>query len=221
MAACWAFRGRRARKSGKGEHFVRLNGKALAAGLLLMAFAIVGFWINLEDHAIGTARRMGPGYMPMLAFGILGALAAITIATALFSGPDPLDRWTQGEILAVFAGIATALAVTFFLFSLGGAISRNWYPLGIGLFLGCLVFSIPPGWRKLGLVIAALVLFGITLELGGLFLAIALCVGLAATADETQTVKGALALIIFQIVLCWVVFIRELDIRVNVWPQLF
>lgn len=198
---------------------MRLNGKALAAGLVLMAFAIVGFWINLEDHAIGTARRMGPGYMPMLAYGILGGLAALTIATALFSGPDPLDRWTQGEVLAVFAGVATALAVTFFLFSLGGAIARNWYPLGIGLFAGCLVFSIAPGWRKLGLVVAALILFGITLELGGLFLAIALCVGLAATADETQTIKGTVALIVFQIALCWFVFVYELDIRVSIWPQ--
>lgn len=198
---------------------MRLNAKALAAGLVLMTFAIIGFWINLEDHAIGTARRMGPGYMPMLAFGILGGLAALTIATGLFSGPDPLSRWTQGEVVAVFAGVGTALAVTWALFAMGGVIARNWYPLGIGMFAGCLVFSLAPGWRKLGLVVAALILFGIVLDLGGLFLAIACCVGLAALADETQTIKGTIALIVFQIALCWFVFIYELDIRVNVWPQ--
>jgi hypothetical protein len=203
-----------------GNGPVRLNAKAIAAGLILLAFAIVGFWINAQDHAIGTARRMGPGYMPMLAFGILGFLAAVTIVTGLVSGPDALERWSRDESLSVFGGIATALVVTLVLSAMGGPISRNWYPLGIGLFAGCLVFAIPPGWRKLGLVVAALILFGIVLELGGLFLAIALTIGLAALADETQTVKGTIALILFQIALCWFVFIYELDIRVNVWPQI-
>lgn len=198
---------------------MRLNGKAIAAGLILLAFAIVGFWINAQDHAIGTARRMGPGYMPMLAFGILGFLAAVTIVTGLFSGPDALERWSRNELLSVFGGIVTAIIVTVVLSAMGGVISRNWYPLGIGLFAGCLVFAIPPGWRKLGLVIAAMVLFGLTLDIGGLFLAITVTVALAALADETQTVKGTAALIVFLIALCWFVFIKELDIRVSIWPQ--
>ena len=198
---------------------MRLNGKAIAAGLILLAFAIVGFWINAQDHAIGTARRMGPGYMPMLAFGILGFLAVVTVVTGLFSGPDALERWSRSELLSVVGGIVTAIIVTAVLSAMGGIISRNWYPLGIGLFAGCLVFSIPPGWRKLGLVIAAMVLFGLTLDIGGLFLAITVTVALAALADETQTVKGTAALIVFLIALCWFVFIKELDIRVSIWPQ--
>jgi hypothetical protein len=196
-----------------------LNGKAIAAGLILLAFAIVGFWINAQDHAIGTARRMGPGYMPMLAYGILGFLAVVTVVTGLFSGPDALERWSRSELLSVLGGIVTAIVVTAVLSAMGGIISRNWYPLGIGLFAGCLVFSIPPGWRKLGLVIAAMVLFGLTLDIGGLFLAITVTVALAALADETQTVKGTAALIVFLIALCWFVFIKELDIRVSIWPQ--
>ena len=44
-------------------------------------------------------------------------------------------------------------------------------------------------------------------------------VALAALADETQTVKGTAALIVFLIALCWFVFIKELDIRVSIWPQ--
>lgn len=198
---------------------MRLNGKAIAAGLILLAFAIVGFWINAQDHAIGTARRMGPGYMPMLAYGILGFLAVVTVVTGLFSGPDALERWSRSELLSVLGGIVTAIVVTAVLSAMGGIISRNWYPLGIGLFAGCLVFSIPPGWRKLGLVIAAMVLFGLTLDIGGLFLAITVTVALAALADETQTVKGTAALIVFLIALCWFVFIKELDIRVSIWPQ--
>jgi multisubunit Na+/H+ antiporter MnhG subunit len=198
---------------------VRLNAKDLAGAILLMAFAIVGFWINAEDHAIGTARRMGPGYMPMLAFGILAALAALTFVIGLFNGPDPLERWTQAELLSVLGGIATAIAVTWILLLQPGVISRNWYPLGLGLLAGCLVFAVPPRWRKLGLVTAGMVVFGLVLEIGGLFLAIALCIGIAALPDETQTVKGTIGLILFQIALCWFVFIRQLDIRVSIWPQ--
>lgn len=198
---------------------MRLNAKDLASAVLLMTVAIIGFWINAEDHAIGTARRMGPGYMPMLAFGILAALAATTFLLGLFNGPDPLVPWTQAELLAVLAGIAAAIGITWVLALQPGIISRNWYPLGLGLFAGCLLMSVAPRWRKLGLITAGLILFGIVLEVGGLFLAIALCIGLAATADETQTVKGAIGLILFQIVLCWFVFIYELDIRVSIWPQ--
>jgi hypothetical protein len=198
---------------------VRLNAKDLASALLLISFAIVGFWINAEDHAIGTARRMGPGYMPMLAFGILGALAAATFLLGLFNGPDALQRWTRAEMLAVLAGLAIAIGFTWILSLQNGLISRNWYPLGLGMFAGCLAMAVAPRWRKLGLIVAGLILFGLVLELGGLFLAIALCIGLAATADETQTVKGAVGLIPFQIALCWFVFIYELDIRVHIWPQ--
>jgi hypothetical protein len=198
---------------------VRLNAKDLASALLLITVALIGFWINAEDHAIGTARRMGPGYMPMLAFGILVALSATVFVLGLFNGPDALQRWTQAELLAVLAGIAVTIGITWVLTLQGGVISRNWYPLGLGLFAGCLLIAVAPRWRKLGLIVAGLVLFGIVLELGGLFLAIALCIGLAATADETQTWKGAIGLILFQIVLCWVVFIYELEIRVHVWPQ--
>ena len=198
---------------------MKLSAKDLASAVLLMAVAIVGFWINAEDHAIGTARRMGPGYMPMLAFGILAALAAMVFILGLFNGPDPLAPWTRAELLAVLAGIVAAIGITWILARQPGVISRNWYPLGIGMFVGCLLMSVAPRWRKLGLITAGLILFGIVLEIGGLFLAIALCIGLAATADETQTVKGAVGLILFQIALCWFVFIYELDIRVHIWPQ--
>jgi hypothetical protein len=41
----------------------------------------------------------------------------------------------------------------------------------------------------------------------------------AALADRTHRPLGVLGLIIFLIALCWFVFIRELDIRVSIWPS--
>ena len=69
------------------------------------------------------------------------------------------------------------------------------------------------------LISAAFALFGLVLEPLGLMLAIALSVVLAALADETHKPLGVAGLVVFLCVLCWAVFIYELDIRVPVWPQ--
>jgi len=148
---------------------MKINAKDLAAGLLLVGFAVAGLWLNL-DHTLGNARRMGPGYMPMLTFGILAAIGASVVIMALFSGPEPLERWA---------------------------------------------------WRELLLVLLALTVFGVILEWAGLFLTLAVTVGISALADKTHKPLGVLGLIAFLMALCWFVFIRELDIRVNLWPAPF
>jgi len=148
---------------------MKISAKDLAAGLLLVGFAVAGLWLNL-DHTLGTARRMGPGYMPMLTFGVLAAIGAAVVIMSLFSGPDPLERWA---------------------------------------------------WRELLLVLLALTVFGVMLEWAGLFLTLAVTIGISALADRTHKPLGVLGLIIFLMALCWFVFIRELDIRVNLWPAPF
>jgi hypothetical protein len=145
---------------------MKINAKDVASGLLLIGVAVVGLWLN-QDHTLGTARRMGPGYMPMLVFWLQMGLGALVLAIGLFNGPDPLERWA---------------------------------------------------WRELVLVLAAMCVFGLLLEKGGLFLTIAVTVLVASLADRTHRPLGVLGLILFLIALCWFVFIRELDIRVNIWP---
>lgn len=146
---------------------MKINAKDVASGLLLIVVAVAGLWLN-QDHTLGTARRMGPGYMPMLVFWIQMGLGAIILAIGLFNGPDPLERWA---------------------------------------------------WRELTLILASLCVFALLLEKGGLFLSIAATVAVAALGDRTHRPVGVLGLIIFLIALCWFVFIRELDIRVNIWPS--
>jgi hypothetical protein len=147
---------------------MKINQKDVLSGLLLIAVAMVGLWLNL-DHTLGSARRMGPGYMPMLTLSLLLGLGAIVLVVGLFNGPDSLDRWA---------------------------------------------------WRELVLVLASMCVFAVLLEKGGLFLAIAATVGVAAFADRTHRPLGVLGLVVFLLALCWFVFIRELDIRVNIWPDL-
>lgn len=196
---------------------MKLNTKDLIAGGLLLAFAIAGYYLNL-DHTLGTARRMGPGYMPMLTFWLLGGLGALVMLLALFNGPDPLDKWTSLEILAVPFG-AVAIVVGYFVAERMGA--PGWYPLGFGLFAGMLALSVAPGWRPIGLVHAGMAVFGLTLEQFGLMAAIAATVIVASLAEPQHRVKGVIGMVVFLCVLCWWVFIYELDIRVPLWPVYF
>lgn len=145
---------------------MKINAKDVWSGLLLIVVAAVGLWLN-QDHTLGSARRMGPGYMPMMVFWLQIGLGVIILGLGLFNGPDPLERWA---------------------------------------------------WRELVLILASLVVFALILEKGGLFLAIAGLVVVSAFADRTHRPLGVLGLTIFLIALCWFVFIRELDIRVDIWP---
>lgn len=196
---------------------MKLNTKDLISAAILIAFAVVGLWLN-TDHSLGTARRMGPGYMPWLAFLILLGIGFIVFALALFSGPDPLPRWTGPEIGFLLAGAAVGTAAGLAAAQMPGWLSSGWNPLGIGLFVGCMVVATIKSWRPLFLISAAFSLFGLILEPLGLMLAIGLSVILSAFADETHTPKGVAGLVVFLCVLCWAVFIWELDIRVPVWP---
>jgi hypothetical protein len=197
---------------------MKLNTKDILSAAILIGFALIGLWLNM-DHNMGTARRMGPGYMPFLGFVILLGLGSLVLIFGLFNGPDPLAKWTQQEVVFLVGGAVVGTAAGMIAARVGGWPSAGWNALGIGMFVGCLVPSIIKSWRPLFLVSAAFALFGLVLEPLGLMLAITLCVVLAAFADETHKPLGVVGLVAFLCALCWAVFIYELDIRVPVWPQ--
>lgn len=197
---------------------MKLNTKDLISAALLIGFAAVGLWLNM-DHTLGSARRMGPGYMPMLSFWILFGIGVAVLLLGLFNGPDPIPMWTGPEIAFLIGGIVVGTVAGLAAGSAGGWLSSGWNPLGIGLFVGSMVVSVVASWRPLFLITAAFCLFGVLLETVGLMASIAVAVALSAFADPTHRPKGVVGLIVFLCVLCWVVFIYELDIRVPVWPQ--
>jgi hypothetical protein len=55
-----------------------LTRKNVLAGLLFMAVAALGLWIS-RDYPIGTALRMGTGYVPRLLCWILLGLGALVL----------------------------------------------------------------------------------------------------------------------------------------------
>ncbi len=197
---------------------MKLNTKDLLSAGVLIGVAAVGLWLN-TDHTMGSARRMGPGYMPWLSFAVMMGLGFLVALAGLFNGPDPISKWTSSEIVFLIGGAIGGVAAGMAAAQVPGWPSAGWNSLGIGIFVGCLIPSIVPSWRPLFLVSAAFALFGLVLEHLGLMAAIALAVALSSLADKTHTPKGVVGLVVFLCVLCWAVFIYELDIRVPVWPQ--
>lgn len=196
---------------------MKLNTKDLISGGFLLLIAVIGLWLN-QDHTLGTARRMGPGYMPMLTFWILGGLAAFVIAMGLVNGPDPIEKWTKLEIISVPFALLAGTIVWYVAKAVG---APGWYPLGFGMLGACLAIAVAPGWRPIGLVHAGMAVFGLMLEQMGLMVSLSAAVVIACLAEPTHRPKGVLGLVLFLCVLCWWVFIRELEIRVPLWPVFF
>jgi len=199
---------------------MKLNAKDIASGVILILFAVVALWLN-QEHALGTARRMGPGYMPMLVFWVLLGLGVLVLVLGFFNGPDPLARWTGLDSTTLALGVAAGAAAYLVAPSIHPFFTTTYNDLGLGMLVGFLVITWATRWRLIGYICAALCVFCLLLEKGGLMLSITAAIIISALAEpeHRQRPLGVLGITIFLLALCWWVFIKQLDIRVSVWPQ--
>lgn len=142
------------------------NTKDVVGGVILLTITAIGIYINF-DYPIGTASRMGPGYMPLVVLICLGLLSLGVLVSAFRGEPESLGKWA---------------------------------------------------WRELGLILAALTLFGFFLEDIGLAFATITLVVISGIADRTQTLKGIAGLAIALVALCWLIFTWGLNISVPFFP---
>ena len=200
---------------------MKINEKDLMSGLFLILIAAVGLYLNM-DHTMGSARRMGPGYMPWMVFWLQIGLGAGAVLVGLFGNGEKLARWTGQESLSFILGIAAGMGTWYALRLTPGFFGQTYNAVGTGLLVGFLVLSWAPGWRFVGLINASLCLFGLLLEQMGFFAALIGIIVLSCLAEEQHLKKplGILGTTVFLLIMCWVVFINRLDIRVNLWPQL-
>jgi hypothetical protein len=105
--------------------------KDFLSGLMFVGFGAATLYFG-QNLAVGTAVRMGPGYVPRMLSLILLGLGALTCVRALVSGSEPVEKPKLKPIVLVTigivcfalllerAGLLPALAVLVLISSLAG-----------------------------------------------------------------------------------------------------
>lgn len=74
------------------------------SGLIFAAIGLFGLWVA-RDYQVGTALRMGPGYIPnLLCLGLIG-LGAIIAVKGRIIGSGPLQGWRLRPLVTVTASV--------------------------------------------------------------------------------------------------------------------
>lgn len=83
-----------------------------------------------------------------------------------------------------------------------------------------LVAAVSERFRFIALICASVTMFGLLLEKSGFFAALigTMLIACAAEREHFRKPLGVIGLLLFMCALCWWIFIRQLDIRVNLWP---
>jgi Tripartite tricarboxylate transporter TctB family len=88
---------------------LRLN-RDIVAGLMFVAWGAAGLVIG-RDYPVGTALRMGPGYVPrLLCWGLVLTGLALA-AKGAFAGGEALARWHLRPLVLVSAAILAFAAL--------------------------------------------------------------------------------------------------------------
>ena len=108
------------------------NNKDFFAGMFFAVIGLAAAGVALRYYPIGTARNMGPGYLPMLMGGILAAFGFYILLRGLIKGEKVAGVWGIRPLALVSLGIAAfgfcierfglipSLVILLFIVSLGG-----------------------------------------------------------------------------------------------------
>ena len=107
-----------------------LTRKNVLAGLMFIGVAALGLWLS-RNYPIGTALRMGTGYVPRLLCWILVGLGAVVLVQGLREADS--DRPAEGGALTRLWPI---LVVTASLIAFGLALERLGLVVAIFLLIG-------------------------------------------------------------------------------------
>lgn len=82
-----------------------INRKEVAAGLLILLIGLAALLI-VTDYNIGTARRMGPGYFPLILSGLLSSVGALIVVTGIKSKAKGLPNVSWRPMVVIFISLA-------------------------------------------------------------------------------------------------------------------
>jgi Tripartite tricarboxylate transporter TctB family len=136
---------------------------------------------------------------------------------------------------ALYISFGVAVAVGSLSYEVGSAsrMGPGYFPLGAGIALAMTGLIVLIGalrrrtsasrlslWplKNVGLILASVAMFAVSLETLGLIVALPLLVGVSAWAHPNFSWQTTAISILFQLVLVWVVFVMLLGIRVPLFP---
>ena len=125
--------------------------KDVLAGLLFIAVAVFGLWLS-RDYPVGTALRMGTGYVPRLLCWLLFGLGVVVLVQGLREAQDP-RALSSGDVSALRPLVFVTASLVIF----GVSIERLGLVISILLLIGVGAVA-ARGLRPLETLAAALVL---------------------------------------------------------------
>ena len=96
--------------------------KNVLAGLMFIAIAALGLWVS-RDYPIGTALRMGTGYVPRLLCWILMGLGAAVLVQGLREKDAPPERTSWRQLMPIVVVTTSLVAFAFAIEQLGLVLS--------------------------------------------------------------------------------------------------
>src|SRR6266571_2481573 len=107
-----------------------LTHKHVLAGLMFLGIAILGLWIS-RDYPVGTALRMGTGYVPRLLCWLLFGLGVIVLVQGLREAQDARSL-SSGDVSALRPVVFVTASLVIF----GVSIERLGLVVSILLLIG-------------------------------------------------------------------------------------
>lgn len=78
--------------------------KDFCAGLFFTAFGLASVWIA-RGYPMGTARRMGAGYFPIVLGGVLAVIGLVITVKSLLGEREPFSRLSWRPLLLISVSI--------------------------------------------------------------------------------------------------------------------
>lgn len=131
----------------------KLLSQNVMSGLMLAVIGLLALIIALKNYTLGTAARMGPGYVPMLCSIGMIAIGAVLIAGGLLRRGAPVGRLYLRPLLVITAALA--------LFAL--LLQRIGLPLTVAIAVAVSAFARPGARIVETLALAILTASGTTI----------------------------------------------------------
>ncbi|MGA7486354.1 MAG: tripartite tricarboxylate transporter TctB family protein [Xanthobacteraceae bacterium] len=176
--------------------------KDVLAGLLFVGVALLGLWLS-RGYPIGTALRMGTGYVPRLLCWMLLGLGAVILVQGARAALASEASGQRGHSIVRAPDTRPE----------PGSSAREVQDARTPSS------SEVSAWRPVVFVTASLVIFGLSIERLGLVVSILLLVGAGALATRSLRLFETLAAALVLIVLSWGIFILGLGLTIPVWPE--